>query len=58
LCKKELHQWKYGSKKTGGTGGTNTWTPTRADQKQMEGAKWTPIFFNSDRVPDMLDYDD
>eukprot|EP00978_Attheya_sp_CCMP212_P048365 scaffold510312_cov55-Attheya_sp.AAC.2 len=29
-----------------------------ADQKQMEGAKWTPIFFNSDRVPDMLDYDD
>jgi hypothetical protein len=23
-----------------------------------ETAKWTPIFFNSDRVPDMLEYDD
>lgn len=27
-----------------------------SDQKQMkDGAKWTPIFFNSDRVPDMVD---
>jgi len=30
-----------------------------SDQKQMqEGARWTPIFFNADRVPDMLEYDD
>lgn len=30
-----------------------------ADQKQMqEGAKWTPIFFNSDRVPGFDDYYD
>ncbi len=28
-----------------------------ADQKQMqEGAKWTPIFFNSDRVPGFDEY--
>ena len=26
-----------------------------ADQKQMQGAKWTPIFFNSDRVPGFYD---
>lgn len=30
-----------------------------ADAKMMEQtAKWTPIFFNSDRVPDWLEYDD
>jgi uncharacterized protein (DUF1499 family) len=30
-----------------------------ADQKQMQGAKWTPIFFNSDRVPGFYDdYED
>ena len=26
-----------------------------ADQTQMQGAKWTPIFFNSDRVPGFYD---
>ena len=26
-----------------------------ADEKQMQGAKWTPIFFNSDRVPGFYD---
>lgn len=26
-----------------------------ADQNQMQGAKWTPIFFNSDRVPGFND---
>ncbi len=26
-----------------------------ADQKQMQGAKWTPIFFNSDKVPGFYD---
>eukprot|EP00587_Corethron_hystrix_P012603 CAMPEP_0113302370 /NCGR_PEP_ID=MMETSP0010_2-20120614/3211_1 /TAXON_ID=216773 ORGANISM="Corethron hystrix, Strain 308" /NCGR_SAMPLE_ID=MMETSP0010_2 /ASSEMBLY_ACC=CAM_ASM_000155 /LENGTH=185 /DNA_ID=CAMNT_0000156149 /DNA_START=319 /DNA_END=876 /DNA_ORIENTATION=+ /assembly_acc=CAM_ASM_000155 len=29
-----------------------------ADQRQMMDAKWTPIFFNSDKVPDMVDYYD
>lgn len=30
-----------------------------ADSDRMKAtAKWTPIFFNSDRVPDMLEYDD
>lgn len=29
-----------------------------ANQEQMQAqAKWTPIFFNSDRVPDMVDHD-
>lgn len=27
------------------------------DEKQMQGAKWTPIFFNSDRVPGFDDSD-
>lgn len=26
-----------------------------ADETQMQGAKWTPIFFNSDRVPGFYD---
>lgn len=29
-----------------------------SDQEQMNGAKWTPIFFNADKVPDMVDYYD
>lgn len=31
-----------------------------ADEKQMKSSdtKWTPIFFNADRVPDMILYDD
>jgi hypothetical protein len=30
-----------------------------ADAQQMKSsAKWTPIFFNADRVPDMMDDDD
>ena len=29
-----------------------------SDQPQMEKAKWSPIFFNADRVPDTMDYDD
>lgn len=27
-------------------------------QRMKEESKWSPIFFNSDRVPDMVDYDD
>jgi uncharacterized protein (DUF1499 family) len=29
-----------------------------SDQQQMQKAKWTPIFFNADRVPDFDDNDD
>lgn len=28
------------------------------DREEMQGAKWTPIFFNSDRVPSYSDIDD
>ena len=28
------------------------------DIMKEEGAKWTPIFWNTDRVPDMVDYVD
>jgi uncharacterized protein (DUF1499 family) len=32
--------------------------PSADSERMKETAKWTPIFFNSDRVPDMLEYDD
>lgn len=32
--------------------------PAADSERMKQTAKWTPIFFNSDRVPDMLEYDD
>ncbi|KAK1742584.1 hypothetical protein QTG54_007149 [Skeletonema marinoi] len=32
--------------------------PAADSERMKDTAKWTPIFFNSDRVPDMLEYDD